>query len=121
MTEYETMMQIMSNYKIDAIQDCLHEAFEKDYKGIKCTIGDITNHEDQVVPREVGLTDPNDFFAQERLDYIMVLQEDKHLKVQTEKTIVEPFFTAKDENGLFLLPFSQLSDHYGISSEIVYN
>ena len=46
----------------------------------------------------------------------------KKLSVDLNSTKVEPNFTPTNpENGLPILPFSQISDHYGISCEINYN
>lgn len=57
--------------------------------------------------------------ALERLDYIFWLDKDttkdSKLKVDVSKTLVEPHFVP---NG-YELKFSQFSDHYGVSTELI--
>lgn len=48
--------------------------------------------------------------------------KDAVLKLDVASTRVEPYFTPiNPENGLPILPFTQISDHYGISCDINYS
>jgi len=40
------------------------------------------------------------------------------IKVKLDTTKVEPQFINKDDNGFYDYPFTQLSDHYGVSTEL---
>jgi hypothetical protein len=65
----------LSNYGDDEIEDCLQKAFDGEYDGLRVTIGDVEYVGEKLIPKEVGLTDPDDYLAQERLDYIFVLNK----------------------------------------------
>ena len=85
-------------------------------------------------PRERILTNSDDYGLKERLDYIFVVNPHKPkpddaenddlekgtecasgLKVDVSKTMIEPFFTSQNK---LEFPFTQFSDHYGVSTEI---
>ena len=110
--EYESMLEVLSNFGNDKVEDCLQEAFNAGNGDIRVTIGDIDINGS---PKETVLTDPDDLCGQERLDYILHLnkQDTSSIKIDALKSRVEPFFTEK-------LPFTQLSDHYGVSTIINY-
>jgi len=82
---------------------------------------DVNSKATTRAPREVGLTNSEDFGCAERLDYIIQLdikneEAASQMVIDISKTTIEPFFTDKAENGLHKLPFTQLSDHYGVST-----
>eukprot|EP01126_Amoeba_proteus_P036988 TRINITY_DN378_c0_g1_i11.p1 TRINITY_DN378_c0_g1~~TRINITY_DN378_c0_g1_i11.p1 ORF type:complete len:248 (+),score=38.57 TRINITY_DN378_c0_g1_i11:513-1256(+) len=74
-------------------------------------------------PRDVVLTFPEELGSQQRLDYIFILERRISEKAdvanasicvepEVQKSVVEPFFVVGQK-------FVQLSDHYGVSTEIV--
>ncbi|EGC29213.1 hypothetical protein DICPUDRAFT_159232 [Dictyostelium purpureum] len=101
------------------------------------TVGDIKQKKDnkgqiEEVPLETALTNPNDYKCMKRLDYILIFNREFEVsvggvdidKVQSPQgpsnhvvstvkgsTKVEPFFIQG-------FPFTQLSDHYGVSTRI---
>lgn len=80
--EYQNMLHILSNFRDENIRDCLQENLDNQ-KGqpdlIEVTYGDSipaisTNSKlAERAPREVGLTNSEDFGCNERLDYIIQL------------------------------------------------
>jgi len=129
------MCQILSNFGVEEIKDCLQENILNNE--IKVTYGDTHIVDGEEVHRETNLTDPHGRGLKERLDYIFELDlgpkerepqswhelilgpteatEESALRVQTEETFVVPSFTKESLE----LPFSQLSDHYGVSTSVV--
>jgi len=78
------------------------------------TLGD--SHLDEnlnSIPMEIALTDRSDHCCNVRLDYIFYImkEESEQVKIFPEGTAVENFFVQG-------FPFTQLSDHYGISARI---
>lgn len=80
--EYQNMLHILSNFRDEKIRDCLQENLDlqKDKPDlIDVTYGDSVpivnaNSKDaERAPREVGLTNSDDFGCAERLDYIIQL------------------------------------------------
>ena len=75
--------------------------------------------DDSQVPREVSLTHPADHCTQLCLDYIFLLNSksnEKSKNVHFEDTKVQEFFVENKS-----LPFSQLSDHYAVSTVLYVN
>ena len=116
-TEYNSMMSILSNLDKDRIVDCLRANIDRnEYRN---TFADAEEKDGQTVPREVSLTVAEELGLKERLDYIFWLNPDDNceLQVQVEQTFVEPHFTPYDEKAeCYHYPFSQVSDHYGVST-----
>eukprot|EP01102_Stenamoeba_stenopodia_P000697 TRINITY_DN10647_c0_g1_i1.p1 TRINITY_DN10647_c0_g1~~TRINITY_DN10647_c0_g1_i1.p1 ORF type:complete len:425 (+),score=88.98 TRINITY_DN10647_c0_g1_i1:103-1377(+) len=109
----------------------------------------VDSYTDQVKPRETKLTHPEDLCTQQRLDYIFLIEslrggeteaddsesfvelqrqmrqegytsvgvtpkkKKKYFAVKPYSTKVTPFFVGG-------MPFTQLSDHYGVETTIVY-
>jgi len=80
--EYQNMLHILSNFRDEKIRDCLQENLDnqKDQPDlIEVTYGDsisVVNANSKLAeraPREVGLTNSDDFGCGERLDYIIQL------------------------------------------------
>ena len=131
--EYKNMMEILSAYGQEKIRDCLQENLDAEKSNIgqseeliTVTYGDVVKNEDLVRPRDVGLTVAEDFGCQMRLDYIFEMDIDENIEkpglvIDSKSTKIEPNFTAKNtDSGLPNLPFTQLSDHYGVSTSILY-
>ena len=78
------------------------------------TLGETIDRDGKQVPTDTVLTDPEDFEIKERLDYIFWLNRAEASKVQVDidKTFIEPQFAAPNS------PFPQLSDHFGVSTEL---
>ena len=77
--EYESMIDILSNFGQEKIIDCLQENIDlhsNDQDFITCTYGDMCqNDTGEDFPRELGLTNPGEFGVKQRLDYIFVLDQ----------------------------------------------
>jgi hypothetical protein len=78
-------MDILANFGQEKITDCLQvkidqhlhdsESSSKDKDFFQYTFGDCIKDGDKEIPREVGLTDPEEFLFKERLDYILILDQ----------------------------------------------
>ena len=105
--EYQNMLHILSNFRDEKIRDCLQENLDHQ-KGqpdlIEVTYGDFipilaTNSKlTERAPREVGLTNSEDFGCNERLDYIIQLdirneEAEAKMSVDISQTRIEPFVT----------------------------
>ncbi|KAM9958641.1 hypothetical protein ACTFIW_012230 [Dictyostelium discoideum] len=146
---YLQMLELLSNTdqrdlptgkKIFTIQDLLRDDFNGEHPP---TVGDIKFLKDkkQEIPLETVLTNPNDFGCMKRLDYILLFnrefetsidgvelnfkvpsptQPSKHSQQHSSisplkgSTKVDPFFIQG-------FPFTQLSDHYGVSTILQIN
>jgi hypothetical protein len=77
------------------------------------TFGDVVKDSKtgNLIPREKELTHPADLLCQLCLDYLIWIQPKAGKVFRIKESKVEPFFVEKE-------PFSQLSDHYGLSTEI---
>ncbi|KAF2069907.1 hypothetical protein CYY_008778 [Polysphondylium violaceum] len=130
-----------NNKKVFSVNDLLKQDCQGDHPP---TVGDLfttkqpTTNLPLQVPRETALTNPNDYGCMKRLDYILILNREFdlsssngastspvniRLKSDTSSTTsattapihlkdstkVEPFFIEG-------FPFTQLSDHYGVST-----
>lgn len=130
-SEYETMMKIFSNMGREVISDCITENMHNNL--IKNTFGDVVDIDGEEVARETILTEKGEQCLKERLDYIFWLnkgqveqddleepEQESNLVIDISKTMIEPLFVDKDlESGEYDYPFTQFSDHYGISTEIL--
>ena len=110
--ECDNMKHILSNFGHEAITDCLSENLKNNQ--FKATLGETIDRDGKQVPTDTVLTDPEDFEIKERLDYIFWLNRAEASKVQVDidKTFIEPQFAAPNS------PFPQLSDHFGVSTEL---
>jgi len=132
---YKKMISILSSPAYH-IRDVLKESFG----GQPVTFADVREEQGgKLVARETQLTDHSELYTRQRLDYIffadkaptrlsvtttstggrMVLidEEERHthsFKIKDNSTMVQPFFVERR-------PFSQLSDHYGVSTVLIYN
>eukprot|EP00347_Sterkiella_histriomuscorum_P022181 403331390 len=140
--EYKSMIEILSGHGEDQIIDCAKIANNGESP---ITYADIdTDFQGNVVPRETILTDAEDLKTTQSLDYVFEIkrkhlqqtqkkqspvksskngQESKakegngkngseqKLEVLVKETVVEKFFVEGHK-------FTQLSDHYGISTQI---
>lgn len=78
-------MDILANFGQEKITDCLQvkidqylhdsESSSKDKDFFLYTFSDSIKDGDKEIPREVGLTDPEEFMFKERLDYILILDQ----------------------------------------------
>ena len=94
------------------------------------TFGDVFVNEDGLEePRERQMTYPETFFLKMRLDYILILDNGSreenypNLEVDVDASKIEPHFTlTNSDSGINLpvMPFTQISDHYGASIKIDY-
>ncbi|EGG21658.1 putative sphingomyelinase [Cavenderia fasciculata] len=80
------------------------------------TVGDTIGLAQNSIPRETCLTHPNDYGCLKRLDYIFLMDRVNDTTTTDEcrvkgTTKVEPFFIEG-------FPFTQLSDHYGVSTNL---
>ncbi|CAG8716476.1 16332_t:CDS:2 [Acaulospora morrowiae] len=106
-----------SNKKIISVRDMIKE---------RCGIHPITfadvlkDDEGKIIPREVVLTSKDDLLAQASLDYILLIDDDPNIndsgkiRLDLQRTGVQEFFIKNQ-------PFSQLSDHYGVSTILCVN
>lgn len=87
------------------------------------TVGDVIENEDgTIIPKEVILTHPNDQLRTKRLDYIFSLKRknevpNQNWKYLQDSSLVEPFFVDQEDDERI----TQLSDHYGVSAQFLYN
>ena len=86
------MIDIISDFGEEEVVDCLQVQIDQMKDGseeIRCTMGDADKDAaGTTVPKEVSLTDPEDFFVQERLDYILeIYQNQNHNDPMTEEDL----------------------------------
>lgn len=115
--EYQSMVSILSNLDQDKIVDCLRDNIDQNQ--FRNTFADAEEKDGQTVPREVSLTVAEELGLKERLDYIFWLnpEDNSALQVEVDQTFVEPHFTPFDDKAeCYHYPFSQVSDHYGVST-----
>jgi hypothetical protein len=92
-------------------------------------------NDDQTTPREVVLTSKEDYCTQQRIDYIFLVTKKPNVnqtnnsnsssdnnkekgvffQIKEKSTRVQPFFVNHSES------ITQLSDHYGIETVLVFN
>lgn len=142
MREYDDVMEILDEggwqcvdhlAEVFAQEDEAAEAGEAQPKGPRCTFGDVSKGAaGNLMPREVVLTDPDEFCCEQRLDYIFEMRQphaQQHgLQVVSGATQIEAFFTEAhlsddpgSEQTVYHLPFTQISDHYGVSTELTFS
>ncbi|CAG8629103.1 2874_t:CDS:2, partial [Funneliformis mosseae] len=106
--------RLYNNPKIVKIIDTLKER----YGNHPITFGDVIIADDGTIsPRETVLTGKDDLLSQASLDYILLIgeQSKQRIWVDIQGTRVEEFFVNNTSN----YPFSQLSDHYGVSTHLI--
>ncbi|KAN0008944.1 hypothetical protein ACTFIU_010226 [Dictyostelium citrinum] len=127
--------------KIFSIQDLLRDDFNGEHPP---TVGDIKLLKDkqQEIPLETVLTNPNDFGCMKRLDYILLFNREFETsmdggdevsfkvpsptqlpKQSQHKSVVTPLKGSTKVDPFFIqgFPFTQLSDHYGVSTILQIN
>lgn len=120
--EYKYMMDTLTAAK-PTIKDLLKEAYNNEHP---ITYGDFHEipHETEAgsmvpTPRELHLTHKADHCCGLSIDYIFMADTEANRRenlVEISETKVEEFFV---DSGKF--PFSQLSDHYGVSTTLRVN
>ncbi|KYQ92877.1 putative sphingomyelinase [Tieghemostelium lacteum] len=107
----------------DGLLYSIHDSLKSDIGVHPPTVGDIYYKKDSMdrlnkLPRETELTNKNDYMCMKRLDYILFFDRQftynnslpsTSIIYKQNSTKVEPFFI----DGF---PFTQLSDHYGVST-----
>lgn len=112
--EYRRMRRTLSK-GTQRCRDLLHETYglhPVTYADLQLTPGGL------LVPAETALTDPDDYFSLQSLDYIFELcfskeAADGPIQVARDSARVEPYFVSD-------LPFTQLSDHYAVRMTLRY-
>lgn len=78
------------------------------------TCGVVRHYRGQAIPTEVVLTAPHENTADKCLDYIFVIRKKMNgNQIKWRRAAVQPFYVANR-------PFSQLSDHCGVSVNFTY-
>jgi len=110
--EYKDMMEIFSKKLPEfEIKDLLKET----YGCHPCTYADITLKDGKIIPRETVLTHTADYCMEESIDYIFSILQKSNLTpaLSSSKIKITEFFVED-------LPVTQLSDHYGISLDLLH-
>ncbi|KAI7872582.1 Endonuclease/exonuclease/phosphatase [Spinellus fusiger] len=125
--EYKMMMSVLEGHGIESrfgrmyadpdwlltLQDIIYQY----YQSHVVTLGDTIKVNGEYVPAETVLTDSNDLMTMESLDRMLWDSRDSSLtvkSVQLEKFLVSENKALNDEEKR-ALPFTQISDHYGLS------
>ena len=112
--EYDYLSGVLSKDSKDKLVDIAFEA----YGTHPVTFGDVEHHEEDHKrrPREVYLTNPDEFMSEQSLDYIFHLTPffdfACRIPFKIKDCKVNEFFTEHEK-------FTQLSDHYGIEATIL--
>ncbi len=112
--EYDYLTGVLSKDGKDSIEDLAFEA----YGSHPVTFGDVEHHEEEHKkrPREVHLTNPDEFMSEQSLDYIFRLTPFFDFACRSPFKLrdcrVNEFFAQHEK-------FTQLSDHYGLEVAIL--
>ncbi|EGR34302.1 hypothetical protein IMG5_017300 [Ichthyophthirius multifiliis] len=122
-SEYDILKILLSNFNKNIIYDCVKKKYGQE---IPITYGDYYVDENgSKQPMETVLTISSDLFAGQCLDYIIHFKENNQsddqekqvqeeiLQVDYQSVEIEKFFVKEQ-------PFTQLSDHYGVSIDVLY-
>jgi len=144
-TDSEEYLRMMSQIQLPCFD--MKDLLKDDAGFHPVTVGDVEVIDGTQSPKEIHLTRPEDQKLCKRLDYIFWLQrldlphdlqeqqqQQQHnlkrenesrseqimeytLEVKPNSCKVEPLFVKKESKNI---PFTQLSDHYGISAEFIF-
>lgn len=112
--EYDYLVGVLSNNQQDELKDLAFESYGEH----PITFGDVTPHENPAErkPREIYLTNPEEYMSQQSLDYIFHfvpkgVPKTEMFSLDSKDCRINEFFHREKD-------ISQLSDHYGVECRL---